>query len=125
MDQSVYKDELRKIRLKQRQLSTKLKSFTSQDVSLLDSSMVENQWKSMEAACFDVTDIIDEMIMALEESDGHNEEMIYDLDSKKEKVLTALNDSKQEFMLKRNKTISSTDNQDVTKKKKNEGALKS
>ena len=111
MNESMAKStELRKIRLKQRQLSTKLKSFTSQDASLLDPSTFESQLKSMEAACFEVTDLIDEMIMDLEDSEENNDKPIAYLDKKKEKVLTALHDSKHKLVLRRNKTNVLSDN---------------
>merc|ERR1712123_79286 len=86
----------------QRKLSTKLKLVKSQNVSILDSSLFDNQLKSMDEACTEVTDSIDEMIDDLEEDDDDdNEELISDLDNEKDKAMKTLNESKTEFLSKR------------------------
>ena len=121
MDNNLYKSELRKIKLKQRQLATKLKVFMCQDVSLLDSASFDNQLKSMDAVCYDITDQMDEMIMDLEEADDdENDSRISDLEEMKETVLKSLTSSKEELMLNRNKKDSSTDNEEVVQNKNDE-----
>merc|ERR1711892_1344101 len=92
----------KKVRLMQRKFSTKLKLVKSQDVSILDSSLFDNQLKSMDEACSEVTDSIDEMIDDLEEDDDDdNMELISNLDIEKDKAIKTLNESKTEFLSKR------------------------
>jgi hypothetical protein len=102
MEESLYKAELRKIKLRQKQMGTKLKVFMSQDVSLLDSASFDNQLKSMDDVCYEITDKMDELIMDLEETDD-DDARISDIEELKEKVLKTLLISKEELMIARNK----------------------
>ena len=120
MEESEYKAEHRKIKLKQRQLTTKLRGYMIQDAPLQVSTLFDNLMKSVDAACFEVTDKIDELIMDLEESEGDNDARISDLVEMKEQVLKALKDSKDELVLKRYKKSSATESQDDIQNKNHE-----
>ena len=117
MEENEYKSELRKIKLKQKQMSTQLKLLVNQNVSLLDASLFENLLKSMDTACFEVTNSIDEMILDLEEFDGEYDDKILDLEEIKERVSTILKDSKHQVMIDKNKKVSQTDNYEAVQTK--------
>ena len=99
MEDSVFKDKRKKIKVKERQFHTKLKSFKLHDVSLLESSSFDRHLTSMEPICFDVTDEIDEIITDLQEDVEDDDPRIIDLENISDKLLKALQEAKQELIM--------------------------
>lgn len=103
MDENVYKAELKKIKIKKRQMETKLEGFMSKDVSLLDSNMFDNHLKSIDAVCHDVTDTIDELIIDLEDDEEDSEAKISELEKIKKQILTRLKEANNSLISTRSK----------------------
>ena len=103
MEENVYKAELKKIKIKKRQMETKLEGFMSKDVCLLDSNMFDNHLKSIDAVCHDVTDTIDELIIDLEDDEEDSEAKITELEKIKKQILTRLKEANNSLISTRSK----------------------
>jgi len=101
MDESEYKKELRRIKVKKKQLSTKLETFLEDN----DVSLIENTLKLMSDVAFEVTDMIDELTITVDEFDGDNEEQITELEEMKSNVKKTLNDAKQKLKANKIKNV--------------------
>ena len=102
MEESVYKSEWKKIKIKKRQMSTKLEGYMGEDVSLLDTAMFDSHLKSLDTICHNVTDSIHELTIDLEDED-EEDSRISDLDQMKTEILKTLHESKAKLISNKSK----------------------
>ena len=80
MGLSVYREELRKIQLKERHFCTELTICCNKDAYLKDTSSLENQQKLLKASCIEVTNMIDELVISLEACAWGKDTRTFDLE---------------------------------------------
>ena len=96
MEETVYRDELKKIKLKQRQFYTKHTIFCNKDAFLQETSSPENQQKLLESSCINM---IDELIINLEECEDKDDTRTINLEEIKESILRKYGESERKTSL--------------------------